>query len=71
MTSEIHMQTRKADGLAIRYAEADAHDEPTLLLLSPWPESIFAWEQLWPRLSSVGHVLAVDLPGFGHSEGRV
>ena len=71
MTSEITMQTRKADGLRIRYAETDAHDEPTLLLLSPWPESIYAWEQLWPRLSSVGHVLAVDLPGFGHSEGRV
>src|SRR6267154_1092153 len=71
MTSEINMQTRKADGLRIRYAETDAHDEPTLLLLSPWPESIYAWEQLWPRLSSVGHVLAVDLPGFGHSEGRV
>jgi pimeloyl-ACP methyl ester carboxylesterase len=44
MTSEITMQTRKADGLAIRYAETDAHDEPTLLLLSPWPESIYAWE---------------------------
>jgi pimeloyl-ACP methyl ester carboxylesterase len=71
MTSEINMQTRKADGLRIRYAETDAHDEPTLLLLSPWPESIYAWEQLWPRLSSVGHALAVDLPGFGHSEGRV
>jgi pimeloyl-ACP methyl ester carboxylesterase len=71
MTSEINMQTRKADGLAIRYAETDAHDGPTLLLLSPWPESIYAWEQLWARLSSVGQVLAVDLPGFGHSEGRV
>jgi pimeloyl-ACP methyl ester carboxylesterase len=71
MTSKINIQTRKADGLEIRYAESDAYDEPTLLLLSPWPESIYAWEQLWPRLSSAGHVLAVDLPGFGHSEGRV
>jgi pimeloyl-ACP methyl ester carboxylesterase len=71
MTSEIHMQTRKADGVELRYAEWNVDDEPTLLLLSPWPESIYAWEQLWPRLSSVGHVLAVDLPGFGHSEGRV
>jgi hypothetical protein len=44
MTSEITMQTRKADGLAIRYAETDAPDEPTLRLLSPWPESIYARE---------------------------
>jgi pimeloyl-ACP methyl ester carboxylesterase len=70
MTSEIHMQTRKADGVEIRYAESNADAEPTMLLLSPWPESIYAWEQLWPRLTSAGHVLAIDLPGFGHSEGR-
>ena len=56
-TSEIHTQTRKADGVEIRYAEWNADAEPTLLLLSPWPESIYAWEQLWPRLTSVGHVL--------------
>jgi pimeloyl-ACP methyl ester carboxylesterase len=70
MTSEIHIQTRKADGVEIRYAEWNADAEPALLLLSPWPESIYAWEQLWPRLTSAGHVLAIDLPGFGHSEGR-
>ena len=70
MTSGIHTETRKADGLEIRYAEANAGADQTLLLLSPWPESLFAWEQLWPRLSSAGHVVAIDLPGFGHSEGR-
>ena len=70
MTSEIHMQTRSADGVEIRYAEWNADAQPTLLLLSPWPESIYAWERLWPRLSSAGRVLAIDLPGFGHSEGR-
>jgi pimeloyl-ACP methyl ester carboxylesterase len=70
VTSEIQMQTRTADGLEIRYAESDAHDEPLLLLLSPWPESIYAWEQLWPRLTSTGHVVAIDLPGFGQSEAR-
>jgi pimeloyl-ACP methyl ester carboxylesterase len=68
--AEIQTQTRIADGVEIRYAEANAGAEPTLLLLSPWPESLYAWEQLWPRLSSAGHVIAIDLPGFGHSEGR-
>ena len=71
MTPEIQMQTRTADGLEIRYAEWNADATPTLLLLSPWPESIYAWEQLWSRLSTAGRVVAIDLPGFGHSEGRV
>lgn len=70
MTSDIVTETRKADGLEIRYAEWNAGAAPTLLLLSPWPESLYAWEQLAPRLASVGHVLAIDLPGFGHSEAR-
>ncbi len=69
--TEIQTRTRKADGVEIRYAECNPGADTTLLLLSPWPESIYAWEQLWPRLSSAGHVLAIDLPGFGHSEGRV
>jgi pimeloyl-ACP methyl ester carboxylesterase len=67
----IHTQTRTADGLEIRFAEWNPQDGPTLLLLSPWPETIYAWEQLWPRLSEVGRVVAIDLPGFGHSQARV
>jgi pimeloyl-ACP methyl ester carboxylesterase len=70
VTTELHTQTKKTDGLEIRYACSHVHDEPTVLLLSPWPESIYAWEQLWPRLTSAGRVVAIDLPGFGHSEGR-
>ena len=70
MTAEIQTQTRKADGVEIRCAEANAGADPTLLLLSPWPESLYAWEQLWPRLSAAAHVVAIDLPGFGHSEAR-
>ena len=70
ITTDMHTRTRKADGVEIRYAEWNADAGPTLLLLSPWPESIYAWEQLWPRLTSAGHVVAIDLPGFGHSEGR-
>jgi pimeloyl-ACP methyl ester carboxylesterase len=69
-TTDIHTHTRKADGVEIRYAEWSAAAGPTLLLLSPWPESIYAWEQLLPRLTAAGHVVAIDLPGFGHSEGR-
>jgi pimeloyl-ACP methyl ester carboxylesterase len=40
------------------------------LLLNPWPESVFAFEQSWPRLAEAAHLVAVDLPGFGGSERR-
>jgi pimeloyl-ACP methyl ester carboxylesterase len=71
MTDVIATHTRTADGVEIRYAESNLDAEVTLVLLSPWPESLYAWEQLWPRLGSAAHVLAIDLPGFGQSEGRV
>jgi pimeloyl-ACP methyl ester carboxylesterase len=40
------------------------------LLTSPWPESLFAFRRVWPTLTRTGRLVAVDLPGFGHSEGR-
>src|SRR5262249_37048579 len=40
------------------------------LLLNPWPESIYAYEPTWHALASRARLVAVDLPGFGHSERR-
>src|SRR5271168_326715 len=68
MSSYIVPRTRVAGGLRIRFAEWDSTDDPTVLLLSPWPESLYAWEALWPRLSVRARLIAVDLPGFGQSE---
>jgi pimeloyl-ACP methyl ester carboxylesterase len=39
-------------------------------LLSPWPESLLAFEPTWARLAEHAHLVAIDLPGFGHSERR-
>jgi pimeloyl-ACP methyl ester carboxylesterase len=39
-------------------------------LLSPWPESLYAFEPTWPRLAKRTHLVAIDLPGFGRSERR-
>jgi pimeloyl-ACP methyl ester carboxylesterase len=39
-------------------------------LLSPWPESLFAFEPTWARLAEDTHLVAIDLPGFGHSQRR-
>jgi pimeloyl-ACP methyl ester carboxylesterase len=58
------------DGLRIRYATSPKPGAETLLLLSPWPESIYAYLPTWQRLGEQFSLLAVDLPGFGQSEGR-
>jgi pimeloyl-ACP methyl ester carboxylesterase len=65
----IQMQYRTIDGLSIRYAESEQRGEHALLL-SPWPESIYAYESIWSRLAERMHLVAVDLPGFGQSERR-
>ncbi|WCK80181.1 alpha/beta fold hydrolase [Agrobacterium fabrum] len=64
------VQTTEIDGLKIRYAHAPRAGAETLLLLSPWPESIFAYVPTWAAFSARYDVLALDLPGFGQSEGR-
>src|SRR5882762_3002760 len=63
------MQFRTIDGLSIRFAESEDRDDHALLL-SPWPESLFAFEPTWARLAEHTHLVAIDLPGFGHSQRR-
>jgi pimeloyl-ACP methyl ester carboxylesterase len=58
---------RTIDGLSIRYVESGPR-QADALLLSPWPESVFAYEPAWPRLSEATHLVAIDLPGFGRSD---
>jgi pimeloyl-ACP methyl ester carboxylesterase len=67
-----HMDPRErtVDGLVIRYAETDAARDETILLLNPWPESLFAWDTIWTRLAETARLVAIDLPGFGQSERR-
>jgi len=65
----IHPQFRTIDGVSIRFAESDLRDDHALLL-SPWPESLYAFEPTWLRLAQHAHLVAIDLPGFGRSERR-
>jgi pimeloyl-ACP methyl ester carboxylesterase len=57
-------------GLKLRTATAVKEGAESLLLFSPWPESIYAYLPMWERLARDFSVIAVDLPGFGGSEGR-
>src|SRR5262245_45831992 len=55
---------RTIDGVSIRFVESDPRNADALLL-SPWPESILAYEPTWSRLAETTHLVAIDLPGFG------
>jgi hypothetical protein len=47
---------RTIDGVSIRFAESDPGNSDALLL-SPWPESVFAYEPIWSRFGGT------DAPG--------
>jgi pimeloyl-ACP methyl ester carboxylesterase len=61
---------RVCDGVRIRYADTRTDSATTMLLLAPWPESLFAFRRVWDPLGRAGRIVAIDLPGFGHSDGR-
>ncbi|MFI6761924.1 alpha/beta fold hydrolase [Micromonospora sp. NPDC050417] len=65
----IHTGMRDIDGVTVRFAESEDRVEHALLL-NPWPESLYAFAPVWGRLSERTHLVALDLPGFGHSERR-
>jgi pimeloyl-ACP methyl ester carboxylesterase len=73
-STPMRTETRITDGLEIRYADSRAEGSqasgPVILLTSPWPESLLAFRRVWPALFATGRLIAVDLPGFGHSQGR-
>jgi pimeloyl-ACP methyl ester carboxylesterase len=63
--SQLHV-----DGLTIRYVAGGAATGTPLVLLSPWPESVYAYAPVWPYLADRFSLTAIDLPGFGRSDGR-
>jgi pimeloyl-ACP methyl ester carboxylesterase len=70
MSIEPQVGYRSVDGLQVRYADSDGSASQQLVLTSPWPESLRAFDRMWPRLSGTARLLAIDLPGFGRSERR-
>jgi len=61
---------RTVDGVLIRCADSGGPHERTVLLTSPWPESLFAFAPMWSTLAKHARLYAIDLPGFGASERR-
>ena len=65
----IPTEFRTIAGRNIRLAEAGPVDAPLVVLLSPFPESILSFAGSWKALTEKHRVIAIDLPGFGASEG--
>src|SRR6476469_1769742 len=68
--SPITTYFRVSDGVRVRYADTKADSDVTVLLLAPWPESLWAFRRIWNRVAAAGRLVAIDMPGFGHSDGR-
>ena len=66
LNASFEMRFRFIGGLTVRFAASEDRGDHALLL-SPWPESLLAFEPVWWRLAQRTHLVAVDLPGFGHS----
>lgn len=58
----------RVDGLGIFYREAGPKDAPTIVLLHGFPSSSRQFDTLIPLLATRYHLIAPDLPGFGHSD---
>jgi pimeloyl-ACP methyl ester carboxylesterase len=72
MPTETSISTyfRVCDGVRVRFADNKADADITILLLAPWPETLWAYRRIWHGVMGIGRVVAIDLPGFGHSDGR-
>ena len=57
-TASIKPQFRMIDGIKIRYADSGGSREPTLLLTSPWPESLYAFAPMWDTLAEHARLFA-------------
>jgi pimeloyl-ACP methyl ester carboxylesterase len=69
LSGAMDLRFKTIDGLSIRFAESGQRDDHALLLC-PWPESLLAFDQIWSKLAERTHLVAIDLPGFGHSQRR-
>ena len=67
-TAEITTYFRVCDGVRVRYADTKADSDTVVLMLAPWPESLWAFRRIWERVRAVGRIVALDMPGFGHSD---
>lgn len=57
-----------ADGIRLHAVEGGRPSGPALVLLAGFPQTWWAWRKVMPSLAGRFRVIAIDLPGQGHSE---
>ncbi|WP_405910083.1 MULTISPECIES: alpha/beta fold hydrolase [unclassified Streptomyces] len=57
-----------AEGIRLHAVEGGRSTDPTVVLLAGFPQTWWAWHKVMPRLAERFHVIAIDLPGQGHSD---
>ena len=72
LNAPFRMQFRVIDRLTVRFAlsgsaqsrsaQSSSRGQEHALLLSPWPESLLAFEPVWSALAEHAHLVAIDLP---------
>lgn len=58
----------EADGLRLHAVEGGAASGQAVVLLAGFPQTWWAWRKVMPVLGERFRVIAIDLPGQGHSE---
>jgi pimeloyl-ACP methyl ester carboxylesterase len=66
--SPITTYFRVGAGGRARCAHPHPDSDTTVLLLAPWPESVWAFRRIWHQLTALGRIVAIEMPGFGHSD---
>jgi len=51
--SPITTYFRVCDGVRVRFADTNADSDTTLLLLAPWPESVWAFRRIWREVAGL------------------
>ena len=67
-SARIVYHTQQVNGLNIFYREAGSRQNPTIVLLHGFPSSSHMFRDLIPKLAGRYHVIAADMPGYGHSD---
>ncbi|WP_370369700.1 alpha/beta fold hydrolase [Catenulispora sp. GP43] len=57
-----------ADGIGLHAVEGGQPSGPAVVLLAGFPQTWWAWRKVMPSLAARFRVIAIDLPGQGHSE---
>ncbi len=66
--TDISYRTVNVEGVKVFYREAGSPGSDKLLLLHGFPTSSHMFRDLIPLLADRYHIIAPDLPGFGHSD---